>query len=270
MLASRNAVTTAGPRWATRMRWARSLRLTRSQIKSAIGNRGTFGLNEKRIDYSRRPNPLTPQEVSEVTDRLRYGLIRDQIANALSRTKKYTGIDEEIAKKKSSKFYENFIDHALPLGDMVDMVREKKGSIPDMFDAYLAQQLWSSKATDHLKRLERSLYSPIYRAIRGLQVSDADVADFKKRFPSPGQSHRRVRGQPERHAVGPALRPSRARAKPRNQFYERGPDAKRIRRAHRGGQRRREMVREPDGLGTSIARPRCSSARLSMRRTTSA
>ena len=158
-----------------------------NQIKSAIGNNGKFDPTKKRIDYSRRTMPVTPADIANAVDRLRYTKVRNGIARALRGVTiagKRIGLSDEAAMGTSRSFLENFADHALPLGEIVDFVRENKGSIPDAFDAYLAQQVWSSEATDHINRTNDRLYNPLVRSIQNIKISDAEYNDFKKRFPS--------------------------------------------------------------------------------------
>lgn len=161
------------------------------QIKS-VHNPFEVG-TAKQVDMSRRgvptgstTRPLSATDIANVNDRLRYTRVRDMFKTAMmggTILGRKIGLSEMTATKAANWFIDHFQDHALSLGELVDKVRDNKGSIPDTFDAYLQQQLWSSRATSHLERLHDSLYQPMFRAIRSVNFSDKDFEDFKAKFP---------------------------------------------------------------------------------------
>jgi hypothetical protein len=117
---------------------------------------------------------------------LRYTKVRDMFKRALmggTILGKRIGFSEKNAEGIVNWWIDNFQDHAMSLGEIVDEVRKNKGSIPDTFDAYLQQQLWSSRATTHIEKMNDGLYQPMIRAIKALKFSEKDFSEFKAKFP---------------------------------------------------------------------------------------
>jgi hypothetical protein len=125
--------------------------------------------------------PLTAAEIRNVEDRLRYTKVKQGLKAGLMLGG--IGMSDPSAETASNWFIDKFQDSTMALGEIIDKVRDMKGSIPDAFDAYLKMQLWSSVATDHLNKLHDQLYKPMYNVIKGIKVDDKDLAELKKVSP---------------------------------------------------------------------------------------
>lgn len=146
-----------------------------TQIKSAIGNRGTWSAADPDIRYSLN-SPLGTR-VPQI-DPDTYSVVHRETTSWLGRQM------EKLARSKTdipvlgnvtrvlfggASPYELRVaqeDQYLSLLEMMERVRKEGGRITDSQNAYIAQQAAGSKATFRIQQHQQDIYDPLLRAIK--------------------------------------------------------------------------------------------------------
>lgn len=172
------------------------------QIKSAIGNRGTFDPNDKRIQFSaveaqysatapmgqRVPNTAPLDTLSKVELGMRYNNVApilQKLAGVLPTSIRVPMTDTYITPRKSTQelIDGTFIalqDRMLPVGKLIDRIRDNGGFISNESDTYLREQLFSGQVDERLQANQRTFYNPLVTVVNNLPVSKEDMDDAAK------------------------------------------------------------------------------------------
>lgn len=159
-----------------------------SQIKSAIGNRGTFSETDARIDYSARRSsarasgnvaglpgfgqrvpPNTRRNVHQAEMAVQYDFVSRSLGKTLGRF---------IEKPKLERFFTVMQDKMLPAGRMIDDIRAAGGNVPVAMDAYLKEDLLQGKVADMLEKRNKNLYGVLTEALSKSKISLEDFENY--------------------------------------------------------------------------------------------
>lgn len=147
-----------------------------NQIKSAIGNKGTFDRNSKDIRFSRKG--LAPADYSKkallggrIFPTTRRGVraaqgaaVYGRVADWMGRQAGMVGVSQEAV----DTFVVKLQDKALPLGRLVDKVRAEGGRVEDALDVKLREELFAGRTGERIKVAEDQVYSPLMNRIKAI------------------------------------------------------------------------------------------------------
>ena len=161
-----------------------------TQIKSAIGNRGTWSAADPDIRYSlnspigtRVPSdiryalPLDPYSVVFRQNAVWFGVkVGDMMEKFFRSKKRLPGGIGWAAEKVlgGDSFYTLTMAHQdknLPMLEFVQRVREEGGTITDDQNAWLMEQAVGSKATYRIEEHKRLFYDPLIAAIKAAHAA---------------------------------------------------------------------------------------------------
>lgn len=167
------------------------------QVKS-IFNRGTWNANDPRFNYSSvyegpryaaaapvgQRVPVSPT-IDQLTD-LEAKITYDNIAPAVKKIASYmvpknrinlglfaTPSREQINEGIDSSFI-NLQDRMLPIGRLIDRVRQNGGVISNENDPYLRDTLFHGQTKAKIEDNDRGFYTPLIDAMKALNVTQAD------------------------------------------------------------------------------------------------
>ena len=170
-----------------------------SQIKSVF-NRGTWNVRDPRIQYStvqysasapmgqRVPNTAPKDTLSKVELGMRYNNVApilQKLAGVLPTSIRVPMTDTYITPRKSTQelIDGTFIalqDRMLPVGKLIDRIRDNGGFISNESDTYLREQLFSGQVDERLQANQRTFYNPLVTVVNNLPVSKEDMDDAAK------------------------------------------------------------------------------------------
>ena len=170
-----------------------------SQIKSVF-NRGTWNTRDPRIQYStvqysasapmgqRVPNTAPEDTLSKVELGMRYNNVApilQKLAGVLPTSIRVPMTDTYITPRKSTQelIDGTFIalqDRMLPVGKLIDRIRDNGGFISNESDTYLREQLFSGQVDERLQANQRTFYNPLVTVVNNLPVSKEDMDDAAK------------------------------------------------------------------------------------------
>jgi len=128
------------------------------QIKSAIGNRGTFDPNKPDITlslgsvYGDKPPPRTPADPQGKFDK-----------------------EAPFIKRLGKRLYSGFIDN---LSRLQEVQKETGKQLRDEVDAYAREITMHGRQTERLKQIQSSYIEPIQRIASKEKLSYQDVSDY--------------------------------------------------------------------------------------------
>ena len=85
-------------------------------------------------------------------------------------------VSEQKARDVSQSFITKFQDTFLPVGVMIDKLKQQGMTITDGMDTYLQETLFHGKTGDILNSKQKEMYEPLARLVKDLEVSDADFS----------------------------------------------------------------------------------------------
>jgi hypothetical protein len=161
-----------------------------SQIKSAVGNRGTFNPSDKRMQFSARQQaaratgatgglppvgqrglkPLTKNSVMNEKLDVFYAAFPNRLKNGF--------VGKLIGKDRTDDLFIKLQDKMLPVAQMIDDIKRRGGKITVAMDAYLKQDLMSGKIAVGIEERTNRLYKPMLQKIKDLGLSYKDVETY--------------------------------------------------------------------------------------------
>ncbi len=135
----------------------------------------------KRSQISSTPvnqvSPNTPeitQDIEERRQKIRYDNLSGIIAKGLGFI-----MPPDVASEKATDLLVGFQDAMLPVGTLMDNLREKGIKITDAVDTYLREELYQGIAGRKVEKVQKELFEPFMAQIRGLNISDEKVQELK-------------------------------------------------------------------------------------------
>ena len=152
-----------------------------TQIKSAIGNRGTFNPEDPRLQFSaRRMNnlppvgarvqPVTATNMNDEVFNLQYAAAQTWLAKGR--------VGKTFGEAKVNRFFEKFQDNMLPVAQAIDELRQYGYKVPVALDPYLKQDLMTGKIGTALKDRASNLYEPMFTKMRQVGVTQDEVETY--------------------------------------------------------------------------------------------
>lgn len=118
--------------------------------------------------YSAQPASRSINDVMDRRDRrLNYSIAYDKLSKAL---KLVPTVDADKAERASQWFVTQFQDRMVPIGKIIDRLREQGLEISDVMDTYRKEQLYHGLLGAETRRADRSLYNPLISAVRAVKV----------------------------------------------------------------------------------------------------
>ena len=135
----------------------------------------------KRSQISTTPvNQVSPnsaqisQDIEDRRQKVRYDNLSGIIAKGLGFV-----MPPDVASEKATNLLVGFQDAMLPVGTLMDNLREKGIKITDAVDTYLREELYQGIAGDKVEKVQRELFEPFMAQIRGLNIDDARIQQLK-------------------------------------------------------------------------------------------
>jgi hypothetical protein len=121
------------------------------------------------------PNaPQITQDIEERRQKIRYDNLSGIIAKGLGFI-----MPPDVASEKATDLLVGFQDAMLPVGTLMDNLREKGIKITDAVDTYLREELYQGIAGRKVEKVQKELFEPFMAQIRGLNISDEKVQELK-------------------------------------------------------------------------------------------
>lgn len=135
----------------------------------------------KRSQISTTPvNQVSPnsaqisQDIEDRRQKVRYDNLSGIIAKGLGFI-----MPADVASQKATDLLIGFQDAMLPVGTLMDNLREKGIKITDAVDTYLREELYQGIAGDKVEKVQKELFEPFMAQIRGLNISDDKIQELK-------------------------------------------------------------------------------------------
>jgi hypothetical protein len=129
--------------------------------------------------YGQRVPQVNVSDTDRVISELEYGAMITRIGNILDSKflsvvpGKYKPSDEAI-----TDFVRKWADKIIPVGQMIDYVKQNGGTVPDAMDVYSKAQLSQSITANNLEARETDLYKPLIDFIKGNGISVGDLGRY--------------------------------------------------------------------------------------------
>ena len=129
--------------------------------------------------YGQRVPQVNVSDTDRVISELEYGAMISRIGNILDSKilsiipGKYKPSDEAI-----TDFIRKWADKIIPVGQMIDFVKQNGGTVPDAMDVYSKAQLSQSITANNLEARETDLYKPLIDFIKGNGISVGDLGRY--------------------------------------------------------------------------------------------
>ena len=130
--------------------------------------------------YSAQVPGVNAGQINNTLDHITYGAAVDMLSRVTNSKIGSTIIPERWrpGKEGYTNFIQNFADKMLPVGQMVDYIKKNGGTVPDAFDAYMAEELMHGRVSDTLEGRENDFYKPLMEYIQNSGLSIAEVEDY--------------------------------------------------------------------------------------------
>lgn len=129
--------------------------------------------------YGQGVPEVNARQINDTLDHITYGAAVD-ILERVFNSKTASIIPDRFRPSKAgiTSFMQKFADRMLPVGQMIDFIKENGGTVPDAFDAYMAEELMHGKVADSLESREVEMYTPLMEYINNSGLSLAEVEDY--------------------------------------------------------------------------------------------
>jgi len=127
-----------------------------------------------KVQYSLNPASL-PNQIQEKQYYQNYARSADFIAKAFR-----IALPADRAQKAADEVLRRFQDSFLPVGRMIQELKEKGLTIVDAMDTYLKEELYHRKTTNELLKREKGIYKNATDALNQLNVTDAEINNLQR------------------------------------------------------------------------------------------
>lgn len=122
-----------------------------------------------------RVTPSTASDIAGARFNVEYARTTKLIQRALEKT---PGIKRLVNPKSAEDLIIKMQDTMIPVGRMVDDVREKGGTVAEAADTYLADDNYSGRVGDQLRQSAAKLYKPAFDTMKRLNISQQEMSDY--------------------------------------------------------------------------------------------
>ena len=127
-----------------------------------------------KVQYSLNPASLSNQ-IQEKQYYQNYARSADFIGKAFR-----IALPADRAQKAADEVLRRFQDSFLPVGRMIQELKEQGLTIVDAMDTYLKEELYHRKTTNELLKREKGIYKNATDALKQLNVTDAEVSNLQR------------------------------------------------------------------------------------------
>lgn len=127
-----------------------------------------------KVVYSLNPASL-PNQIEQKQYYQNYARSSDFIAKAFR-----IALPADRAQKAADEVLRRFQDSFLPVGRMIQELKEQGLTIVDAMDTYLKEELYHRKTTNELLKREKGIYKNATDALKQLNVTDAEVSNLQR------------------------------------------------------------------------------------------
>lgn len=130
--------------------------------------------------YGQRVPEVNAAQINNTLDHITYGAGVNMLDRVFNSKTASTIIPERFrpSKEAYANFIRRFADRMLPVGQMIDYIKQNGGTVPDAFDAYMAEELMHGKVSDSLETRENGLYTPLMEYIKNSGLSQQEFEDY--------------------------------------------------------------------------------------------
>jgi hypothetical protein len=132
------------------------------------------GVVNGKVQFSLNPASL-PDQIEQKQYYQNYARSADFIAKAFR-----IALPADRAQKAADEVLRRFQDSFLPVGRMIQELKEKGLNIVDAMDTYLKEELYHRKTTNELLKREKGIYKNATDALKQLNVTDAEVSNLQR------------------------------------------------------------------------------------------
>ena len=132
------------------------------------------GVVNGEVQFSLNPASL-PNQIEQKQYYQNYARSADFIAKAFR-----IALPADRAQKAADEVLRRFQDSMLPVGRMIQELKEKGLNIVDAMDTYLKEELYHRKTTNELLKREKGIYKNATDALKQLNVTDAEVSNLQR------------------------------------------------------------------------------------------
>ena len=132
------------------------------------------GVVNGEVQFSLNPASL-PDQIEQKQYYQNYARSADFIAKAFR-----IALPADRAQKAADEVLRRFQDSFLPVGRMIQELKEKGLNIVDAMDTYLKEELYHRKTTNELLKREKGIYKNATDALKQLNVTDAEVSNLQR------------------------------------------------------------------------------------------
>lgn len=128
--------------------------------------------------YGQRVPQVNASDTDRVISELEYGAIVTKLAKLFKSKTLSSVVPERFrpSEEAITDFVRKWADKILPVGQMIDYVKQNGGTVPDALDVYQKAQLSQSITANNLEARERDLYEPL---VKGLKESGISLGEFE-------------------------------------------------------------------------------------------
>jgi hypothetical protein len=129
-----------------------------------------------RYPYEQRVPEINAAQINSTVQNLEYGAVVSLLERVTNSRTIRTIVPERYlpSRDRFISLVQNFADKMLPLGLMVDYIRQNGGTVTDSLDAFMQEDLMRSKVGNMLNDREDGLYGGLIRYIRDSGLSSQD------------------------------------------------------------------------------------------------
>lgn len=130
--------------------------------------------------YGERVPQVTAAQTNRVIGEVEHGALVNRVAKLFKNKAIAAVVPERYRPSETgiTEFMQKWADKILPLGQMVDFVKQNGGTVPDALDTYMVAQLSQSITANNLEAREESLYKPLIEFINKSGLSIQQVEDY--------------------------------------------------------------------------------------------
>jgi hypothetical protein len=130
--------------------------------------------------YGQQVPGVNAAQINNVLDHITYGAGVDMLDRVFNSRTASFAIPERFRPSKAgtTNFLQKFADRMLPVGQMVDFIKQNGGTVPDALDAYMAEELMHGRVADSLESREEDLYNPLMKYIKDTGLSMGDLEAY--------------------------------------------------------------------------------------------
>lgn len=141
--------------------------------------------------YGQRVPQVNASDTDRVIDSLDYGAIVTKVDDIFkSRTFSFIPERWRPSPEGVTEFVQKWADRILPVGQMIDFVKQNGGTVPDALDVYSKAQRSISITSENLKNREVDLYEPLTKFMKENGITRGELGRYMYALHAPERNAR--------------------------------------------------------------------------------